>query len=109
MSALVYCPFPDAESAAAVGRQLLDENLIGCINIGSPIRSLFVWEGVAGSAEEVPALFKTDERVLARVIGRLEDLHPYDSPAILGWPCQAADTTRAWLGGLVEGSANAAE
>ena len=106
MSALIYCPFPDTGTAHAIGRQLLGEGLIGCINIGSSISSLFIWDGEAGSAEEVPALLKTDERLLVRAIARLEDLHPYDSPAILGWPCQAGAATRDWLGGLAEGGTN---
>ena len=35
MTALVFCPFPDAETAERIGGQLLDEGLIACINIGS--------------------------------------------------------------------------
>lgn len=100
MSALIYCPFPDRESAERVGAQLLDEKLIGCINLGGGIHSLFVWNGENGSGEEVPALLKTHASLLKLAIARLEDLHPYDAPAILGWPCHAGEATEEWLAGL---------
>jgi len=97
MSALIYCPFPDAESARNVGEQLLDEGLIGCINIGGPIQSFFAWGGERGEGEECPALLKTDAQLLELAISRLEELHPYDTPAVLGWPCVAGKATESWL------------
>ena len=100
MSALIYCPFADTATAEVIGAQLLDEGLIACINIGGPIRSLFVWQGEHGEAEEWPALLKTDATLLRKAMIRLEDLHPYDSPAILGWPCEAGAATSRWLAGL---------
>ncbi|MBX7458709.1 divalent-cation tolerance protein CutA [Qipengyuania sp. 1NDH17] len=104
MSALVYCPFPDAASAREVGQKLLAEGLIGCINIGAPIHSLFEWAGEHGEGEECPALLKTDASLLERAIARLEDLHPYEAPAILGWPCIAGKATAGWLAGLDGGN-----
>ncbi|WP_324828910.1 divalent-cation tolerance protein CutA [Qipengyuania zhejiangensis] len=102
MTALIYCPFPDAGTAERIGAILLDEGLAGCINIGSPVRSLYQWDAKRGESEEIPALIKTDAALLDRAIVRVEGLHPYDAPAIVGWCCDGAGTaTRAWLGGLV--------
>lgn len=109
MTALIYCPFPDRESAEQVGKQLLDEGLIGCINIGTGIHAFFVWNGERGSGEEIPVLCKTDAQLLSAAITRLEDLHPYDTPAIVGWPCEAGAATRDWLGGLKKGSGGDAD
>ena len=101
MTALIYCPFPDQATAEKIGATLLDEELIGCINIGGPIRSLFAWDGERGEGTEVPALLKTNARLLDRAVARLESLHPYDAPAILGWNCDAAGSaTQAWLDGI---------
>lgn len=101
MTALIYCPFPDEETAAAIGSTLLDEDLIGCINIGAPIRSLFSWNGERGEGVETPALIKTDAALLEKAIVRLEGLHPYEAPAIVGWRCDAAGgATQAWLGAI---------
>lgn len=100
MSALIYCPFPDTATARETGQKLLDEGLIGCINIGASIISLFEWAGERGEGEECPALLKTDASLLERAIARLDDLHPYDTPAILGWPCITSGATQDWLAGL---------
>jgi periplasmic divalent cation tolerance protein len=103
VTALIYCPFPDRESAEKVAARLLDERLIACINIGAGIHSLFIWGGESGEGDEVPALLKTDAGLLRQAIERLECLHPYETPAILGWPCEASAGTSAWLGDLHEG------
>ena len=109
MSALIYCVFPDADAARRIGTVLLDEKLIGCINIGDPIASLFAWDGKRGEAKECPALLKTDESILDVAIERLEDLHPYEAPAILGWRCVGGKATQAWLAGLNKGSGHEIE
>lgn len=99
--ALVWCPFPDGESAAAIARTLLDEGLIACANILPPMRSLYVWRGEAGDESEVGVLFKTNSARLPRATARLAELHPYEEPAILGWRCDAASpAAAAWLGAL---------
>ena len=98
MSALIWSPFADAESAARVAGQLLDERLVACANILPPMRSLYVWQGERGEAAEVGVLFKTDAAVLDRATARLAELHPYDTPAVLGWRADtAAKPTAEWL------------
>lgn len=99
--ALVWCPFPDGDSAAAAARTLLGEGLVACANILPPMRSLYVWRGESCDEREVGVLFKTDATRLAELIARLPALHPYEEPAILGWRCdEAAPATAAWLGAL---------
>ena len=101
MTALIYCPFPDEGAAAAIGRQLIEDELVACVNIGQPVRSIFAWEGKIDEGTEIPALFKTSSAKLEQAICRLEDLHPYDTPAIMGWHCDAAGAaTEEWLGAL---------
>lgn len=98
MSALVWCPFPDRAAAERVAGQLLDEKLIACANIIEGVTSLFAWNGARETASECGALFKTDAHVLARAVARLEELHPYDQPAVMGWRCDATGSgTAAWL------------
>lgn len=99
--ALIWCPFPDLDSARASASALLDEGLIACANLMPAMQSLYAWRGERGEAEEVGALLKTNHLILGSAIARLRELHPYDEPAILGWRCNdAAASTRAWLGAL---------
>ena len=102
MSALIWCPFADEASAAAVAGQLLDEKLVACANILPPMRSLYTWQGERGEAVEVGVLFKTDAALLDRATARLAELHPYDTPAVLGWRTDTvAAPTAEWLRALV--------
>jgi len=101
--ALIWCPFPDRESAAKAAKALLDERLIACANVLPGMLSLYEWKGERGEDEEAGALFKTDAALLDRAIARIGELHPYEQPAILGWQCNAASPeTAAWLGGLLD-------
>ena len=98
MTALVWCPFPDRASAEAVAGRLLEERLIACANLAEGLTSLFVWQGEAGSATECGALFKTDTGRVEELVARLVALHPYETPAVMGWPCPFVPTeTRDWI------------
>jgi len=100
--ALVWCPFPDAAAARAAAGILLDEALVACANIMPAMESLYIWQGARSESSEAGALFKTDARLLEKVVSRLHAVHPYDEPAVLGWRCDAAAPgTAAWLGDLV--------
>ncbi len=99
--ALVWCPFPDTAAARAAAGLLLDEGLVGCANIFPAMETLYVWRGTRGEGAEAGALFKTDGRLLEKVVARLIAIHPYKEPAVLGWRCDAAAPgTAAWLGDL---------
>lgn len=99
--ALVWCPFPDKQSARKTSTRLLDEGLIACANILGEAEAIFEWNGERGEGVEVAVLFKTNADRLDAMIARLGELHPYDTPAILGWLCDAAHpSTLAWLGAL---------
>lgn len=102
-AAMVWCPFPDAETARAAAAALLDERLIACANIMGAIESHFVWEGARASGNEVGVLFKTTAGGLEPLVNRLGALHPYDTPAILGWQCDTAHpASLVWLAASCE-------
>lgn len=101
-AALVWCPFPDQDSARAAADTLLGEGLIACANILAAMESRFVWDGARAVGSEVGVLFKTTAERLEDVIERLGELHAYDTPAIIGWHADAAHpATLAWLAGAV--------
>ena len=98
---LVWCPFPDEDEARRVAGTLLDEGLIACANIVPGMVSLYVWQGERGEAREAGLLAQTHPSLGAATIARLEQLHSYQSPAIIGWDSdRVAPATRDWLGSL---------
>lgn len=100
-AALVWCPFPDRDTARVISKALLDEGLIRCANLIGEVESLYNWQGKTEQDLEVGVLLKSRSDLLDSVIVRLGELHPYDTPAILGWNCDAAlPATLKWLGQL---------
>jgi len=96
-AALIWCPFPDEDSARVAIAALLDERLIACGNLVPGMSSLFAWKGERNSEAECGALLKTTVARLTPAMERLDTLHPYDTPAITGWPVFATAATKAWL------------
>jgi periplasmic divalent cation tolerance protein len=97
-AALIWCPFPDPDSARRAAAALLDDRLIACANIMGAVESHFVWDGARGSGNEVGVVFKTTAECLDDCVNRLGTLHPYDTPAIIGWRCDTAHpASLAWL------------
>lgn len=100
-AALIWCPFPDREAARRAASVLLDEQLIACANLLGEVESIFSWQGSTESSEEVGVLLKTRSDLLDRTIERIGELHPYDTPAILGMNCDSVHSaTTEWLGQL---------
>lgn len=98
---MIWCPFPDRDSARQAATILLDENLIACANLVGEVESHFIWNCARDSAQEIGVLFKTSTAHLHRAIERLGALHPYDTPAIAGWNCDAAHpATEGWIDSL---------
>ncbi len=95
---LIWCPFPDQKSAHIAAEALLNENLVACANILPSVNSVFVWEGEIATSQEVAVLFKTTVEKIERAIEHLGDIHPYDTPAIMGWGCDSVhESTLDWL------------
>jgi periplasmic divalent cation tolerance protein len=98
-AALVWSPFPDRETAKSIIRILLEERLIACANLFPDIESMFLWDGDISAAHETGVLFKTTADRIAALVARLGELHPYDTPVIIGWQCESAHpATLEWLG-----------
>jgi periplasmic divalent cation tolerance protein len=98
MVLLVFCTFPDADTAAAVTKTLVGEKLIACGTILPGARSIYEWEGKMEDASEVLVLFKTAGPAYAKLEKRLLKLHPYDMPEIVAIEAGAASKAyAAWV------------
>ena len=107
-AALVWCPFGDKESAVAVIETLLNEKLIACANILPGVTSVYRWQGAVAQDEEVGVLCKTRAELLDAATQRIAELHPYETPAVLGWIAGSTpDVTLEWLAGEVQAGTGA--
>jgi periplasmic divalent cation tolerance protein len=82
----VYAVFTSAEEAERIGRTVIEERLAACINILSPVRSIYRWKGKIETADEVAAILKTHHWRSDALIARIAELHSYDIPCVVSWP-----------------------
>ena len=96
--ALVYAVYPDGDAARAAADLAVGQRLAACANILAPCQSVYRWDGAVTRAQEVPVLFKTSAGQQDALIAALAQAHPYDVPALVGWPLTAAHAPFAeWI------------
>jgi periplasmic divalent cation tolerance protein len=83
---LVTCACPDAETAAALARALVELRLAACVQVLPGVASTYRWEGAIEHADEVLLLAKTWDDRLDAVIATLRARHPYELPEIMALP-----------------------
>ena len=97
--ALVWCPCENREEARRLAQALVAEKLVACVNIIGPVLSVFAWDGAIDESEEYGLLCKTSTDRMDAAIARLNTLHSYETPVIVGWKAdQTTPQTLAWLG-----------
>ena len=83
---IAFCTFPNAEIAAKIGKEVVEQRLAACANILPGIRSIYRWEGKVDSADEVLAIFKLAGSCYAEFETKIRSVHPYEVPEIVAFP-----------------------
>ncbi len=74
------------EEAQKIGRTMVEERLFACVNIVSPIQSIFHWEGKLNDEKEALIIAKTKTGLFSEVVKRVKELHSYTVPEVLFLP-----------------------
>ncbi len=93
----LYVTAPDPETARQIARTLVAEKLAACVNISSPMTSIYEWEGALEETVEIALIVKTTAAAATRVTDRINALHPYDTPCIAALPVSAHGSAPAFL------------
>jgi periplasmic divalent cation tolerance protein len=80
---LVITNLPDRGAAEQLARVLIEQRLAACVNVMAPCTSLYHWQGVVETAEEVPLLIKTLQVHYDKVEATIRNFHPYELPEII--------------------------
>ncbi len=95
---LIYSTFGTLAEAESCGRILVQRRLAGCVNILPSMVSIYEWEGRLDRDEEVVMIVKTRAGIAEDARRALEELHPYDTPAIITLATEGVNATYAgWL------------
>ncbi len=89
MSALlVITNLPDRAAAEKLADALVEKRLAACVNILSPCRSVYRWQGAVQREEEHPVLIKTTREAYAALEAQIRAQHPYELPEIIAVPIE---------------------
>ena len=88
------------EEAERIATALVDERLVACVNIVTPVTSIYRWQGAVERAAEVLLIMKTRRALATKLIARLRALHSYDVPEAIVLPIDAGSPPYLrWLTG----------
>lgn len=72
-----------AGEAQKVARSLVEMRLAACVNIVSPVQSIYRWQGAVEESSEFLLIIKTRRELLSGVQEELRRLHSYQIPEVL--------------------------
>lgn len=97
---------PDADTAAALARALVEGRLAACVQVLPGITSTYVWRGEVEEEAEHLLLVKSTASRFEAIRALVRSEHPYDTPEVLAVPVVAADPAyAAWVADTVDGEA----
>lgn len=95
---LLYTTFPDQQTAEKICQELVLSRVLACVNIMSPSKSIYWWQGKVEQSNEVPAYLKTTAASYPKLLDRLQGLHPYAVPCLIEIPIDRVNPSYAqWL------------
>ncbi len=96
---VIFVTVGSEDEAERIAQALVGEHLAACVNIVSPVRSIYYWEGQVQHDQELLLLIKTRAALFATVEQRVKQLHSYHTPEIIALPIAAGSAEYLqWLG-----------
>lgn len=83
---LIVTSCPSEEVGLEIARQLVTDNLAACAQLGSPMTSVYPWQGQVCEDREYPLYIKTKQALYAEVEAQILAQHPYELPEIIALP-----------------------
>ena len=83
---IVLTNLPDEATARRLAARLIELRLSACVNLLSPCRSIYRWQGKVEEAAEVPLLIKTTTDRYQSLEAEIRAGHPYELPEIIAVP-----------------------
>jgi periplasmic divalent cation tolerance protein len=101
MVVLVTCG--SEEEAKKIANSLIEERLAACVNIISPVRSIYRWEGKIWDEKEWMLIIKTRKKRFEDLEKKVKSLHSYSVPEIIVLPIvKGSASYLKWLEEMTE-------
>lgn len=97
---------PDAGDNDSFARSLVEERLAACVNLLSPMESVYRWEGKIERETERQVIIKTTRERTAELWERVREMHPYEVPEFVVIPIlDGNEAYLRWIGESTRSSA----
>jgi periplasmic divalent cation tolerance protein len=97
-ASFVYITAKDHEQALSIGRALVAERLVACVNVLDGMTSIYWWNGETCEDHEAVLLAKTRTDLVAQVIERVKQLHSNKCPCVVSWELsQGNESYLQWI------------
>jgi periplasmic divalent cation tolerance protein len=83
-----YITAKDREQAQQIGRILVEERIVACVNIFDNMQSIYWWQGAICEDSEAVLIAKTRQSLFDRLTQRVKELHSYSTPCIVSFPIE---------------------
>ena len=99
---IVLITAPSKEVGRQIASALLEQRLAACVNILSPVNSLYIWDQKIHDDEEALLIIKTRTELLKDgLIPAVKAIHPYEVPEIIALPVLLGlDSYLEWINGV---------
>ena len=84
----IWINCPERETAEKISDALLANRRIASANIFPEIQSSYRWKGSIEKDPEIPLVLKTREENFSLVVDEVREMHPYETPSIIGVPVE---------------------
>ena len=88
---VIYITVGNFDEAKTIGRKLLEERLVACVNLIDGMQSMYWWNDTLQEDREVVLIAKTTGARVPAVIERVKALHSYEIPCIVSLPIAAGN------------------
>lgn len=83
---VIFTTCASEEEALRIANALIEEHLAACVNLCSPIRSIYRWEGKVMDEKECLLIIKTGRERYGELEKKIKALHSYSVPEIICLP-----------------------
>jgi periplasmic divalent cation tolerance protein len=98
LNRLVYMTAGSIDEARRIGRALVEERLVACVNLIDGMKSIYRWQGADEEGSEVVIIAKTTAGRVGPLVERVRALHSYDVPCVVAVPIESGDPAfMAWI------------
>jgi periplasmic divalent cation tolerance protein len=83
---VIFVTCKDKVEAEKIIQSLLEQRLIACGNIVSPVTSFFSWLGKSDRVEESLIVMKSRMDLFKQIANQVKGMHSYEVPEVLALP-----------------------